>query len=433
MLLALPWAAASGALARPDKVYLEELKERARASSLSQDPQWRRLLHYSRTPTGRRSDAAAGEFFLSPAGRRNPQAELDATLEAFFEGAPSPDRRARCRFPARYAWLKSRLTFDPARIEEGPCPAFEEWRRLLAADSVSLVFADAYLNNPSSMYGHTFLLLNRSGLSGEERLLDHAVNFAADAATGNGALFAIYGLSGFFPGRFSVMPYYLKVQEYNNLESRDLWEYRLHLSSAAVGRLLDHLWELGQASFPYYFLNKNCSYQLLPLLDVAEPALGFSDRWPLYVIPIDTVRRARAAHGLVADRSYRPSHVTRMLFHRAGLSKREREAVESLARTGSLPEVEPAAAPESRALALHAASEYLEYRIDYRKDGAPGLPARQHELHRAMAALGVVPAFREPPPPAGSGGGAFKRPPGLRPRIPARGRLRGVLPPAGAS
>ena len=49
--------------------------------------------------------------------------------------------------------------------------------------------------------------------------------------TDNGLLFAVYGLIGRFPAGFSVMPYYLKVQEYTNMESRDLWEYRLRLDA----------------------------------------------------------------------------------------------------------------------------------------------------------------------------------------------------------
>ena len=41
----------------------------------------------------------------------------------------------------------------------------------------------------------------------------------------------------------------MKVQEYNNLESRDLWEYtRWTLNAAELDRLIRHLWEMGQAS-----------------------------------------------------------------------------------------------------------------------------------------------------------------------------------------
>ena len=85
----------------------------------------------------------------------------------------------------------------------------------------------------------------------------------------------VYGLAWRkFRGRFSTMPYYIKVQEYNNLESRDLWEYPLHLTRPQVDLLVRHLWELGQTSMAYYFFNRNCSYQLLPLLEAAAPDLN---------------------------------------------------------------------------------------------------------------------------------------------------------------
>lgn len=380
-----------------EPAYLAELTARARAEGLARHPEWRRLLHHRWTLTGRTSEVAPGPFFLSSRGRKDPEAELEATLAAFFEAAPEPDKSAACRFPARRAWLKERLDFDRSRLPEPACPLYAQWRATLAADSLSLVFADSYLNNPSSMYGHTFLLLHKQGRRG---LLDYAVNFAADADTANGILFAVYGLAGLFPGKFSVMPYYLKVQEYNNFESRDLWEYRLSLSSAAMDRLLGHLWELEGTTFAYYFFNKNCSYQLMPLLDAAVPELRSADRWPLYVIPIDTVRLARSLPGLASEASYRPSHVTRMLRARSRLSAEEARAAARLAREDRAEEALPALAPERKALILDAASRYLEYRIDYRRDADPRLAKRQHALHLSLSRLGVAVPPPEPPAPA---------------------------------
>ncbi|HVC08533.1 MAG TPA: DUF4105 domain-containing protein [Elusimicrobiota bacterium] len=199
-------------------------------------------------------------------------------MAAFSEEAKNPDEQAQCRFPARYAWLDSKLHFDPANLAPRACPLLDRWKQKLSAQSVSVVFASAYLDNPSSMYGHTFLLIHHAGRPADERLLDYAVNYAARADTANGVLFAIDGLAGVFPGRYSAMPYYLKVQEYSNLESRDLWEYRLNLSSATLGRLINHIWEMRSASFPYYFFNRNCSYELLPLLDAADPRPEFGAR-----------------------------------------------------------------------------------------------------------------------------------------------------------
>ncbi|MHB2026670.1 MAG: Lnb N-terminal periplasmic domain-containing protein [Elusimicrobiota bacterium] len=379
--------------------YLARLEQRARNLHLAQNKNWLNLLHYEPTPLGRHGEISPGPFYLSPQGRKNPEAELAASLAAFFKSAHDPDLQAQCRFPARYAWLASRLNFNPLKLAPKTCPALSRWRQKLDADSVSAVFADAYMDNPSSMYGHTFLLFHHRDRPPADRLLDYAVNFAARTKTKNGALFAVDGLIGVFPGRFSAMPYYLKVQQYANLESRDLWEYRLSLSSTAVARLADHLWELGDASFPYYFFNRNCSYQLLPLLDVADPKLRLGESWPLYVIPADTVRAIKAVPGLVAGRTYRPSHVSRMFFDRSLLSPAEVKIAGDLARSGRGWKRLRALSAPNRARTLASSGEYLEYLIDYQKNADPKLLARQRRIYLSLAGTGdTVPELPVPPP-----------------------------------
>src|SRR5882672_9082655 len=87
------------------------LKEKAHALHLAQDPYWRRLLHYSHNLLGiYESEIDDPSFFASPRGRRDAQAELDATLDAFF--APTPAgadaQQGQCRYPARLVWLKEK-------------------------------------------------------------------------------------------------------------------------------------------------------------------------------------------------------------------------------------------------------------------------------------------------------------------------------------
>ncbi|MDE2313462.1 MAG: DUF4105 domain-containing protein [Elusimicrobia bacterium] len=392
-LISVPGAKAAGD-------YPAVLQARARSLSLAHQKEWLNLLHYGWTLTGFHSQVSPGPFFLSPQGRTNAQAELDADLAAFFQDAANPDEQAQCRFPARYAWLDSKLRFNPDKLTPRSCPLLRRWKRKLDAGSVSVVFASAYLDNPSSMYGHTFLLVRHAGRPAGERLLDYAVNYAARADTNNGALFAIDGLTGVFPGRYSAMPYYLKVQEYSNLESRDLWEYRLNLSSGALDRLMDHIWEMRAAVFPYYFFNRNCSYELLPLLDAADPELNLARGWPLYVIPLDTIRRLDSHPGLVARRTYRPSHVSRLLYDRSLLKPGEIKIATSLARRGRGWSALATLSEKDQARTLSSASEYLEYLIDYQKDAAPALLDRQHRIYVALAKTGVVAPQNPVPPPA---------------------------------
>jgi len=70
----------------------------------------------------------------------------------------------------------------------------------------------------------------------------------------------------------------LLVKEYGDFENRDIWEYRLQLTAAQTERLLMHVWELKESYFDYFFFTENCAYQLLPLLEVANPELHLTDR-----------------------------------------------------------------------------------------------------------------------------------------------------------
>ena len=365
--------------------YLHTLQARARRENLAAHPYWRRLLHDRRDLLGRyQSEIDDPSFFLSPHGRKDPGAELDATLAAFFitsaagndEGGWQP---AQCRFPARYAWLKEQLHFDASQLPEISCPRYEQWKEQMNPSSLSLVFASYFMNNPASAYGHTFLRLNGKGHTSHERLLDYAVNFAADPESDNGVLFALKGLWGGYQGRFSTFPYYMKVQEYNNLESRDLWEYDLNVSSANLERLLEHLWELGSPQSRYFFINKNCSYYLLPVLEVMDPALSLHQKFIFKTIPIDTVREMIHVPGELESMSYRPSYATKMLAARKRLSKKEVGLAENLVNgSGMMPLKE---LPLTRqALILDSAYDLFQYRVGFARNQPAPILEKENNL-----------------------------------------------------
>ncbi len=278
---------------------------------------------------GQTSDISPGRFFLSPTGRKDPQSELRATIDAVFseKAGDSPgEAHPRCRFPLRTEWLEEVLS---RRAPSARCAGLAEW--IGHPSSVDLVFADYDFGNPASAYGHIFLRVNQAGRPEDARLIDVAVGFAAALEGGTSPGFALKALMGGVPGKFSVGPYYLKVKEYSQAQSRDLWEYRLGLSSAAARRLLMHIWELGEAQIPYSFLTRNCAYQLLPLLDVAEPSLGLSHWARLGAAPADVVRFLGRQAGF-SGTLFRPSIDSALLMRRARMSKRDRALVDALAR-----------------------------------------------------------------------------------------------------
>src|ERR1019366_9085804 len=130
--------------------YLDTLESRARAQKLSHHPYWHRLLHYGHDLRGMyQSEIDDPTFFTSPRGRRDPEAELDATLAAFF-APPSQDpeqQQAQCRYPARYAWLKEELAIDTTELPAVTCLRYEKWKTQIHPKSVSIIFASSFMNN----------------------------------------------------------------------------------------------------------------------------------------------------------------------------------------------------------------------------------------------------------------------------------------------
>ncbi|HYT14871.1 MAG TPA: DUF4105 domain-containing protein [Burkholderiales bacterium] len=384
--------------------YLDELIARSRELRLHERREWHRLMHYASNLArpGVHSLADARRFFLAPDGKTNPQSELEATLASFFSDVRETQdvQNPQCAFISRYSWLDRQLAFDSRRMQRQPCKRFNEWRESLNPQGVTLIFPAAYLNNPSSMYGHTLLRIDAKDQDEKTRLLAYAINYAANTDETNGVLFAINALIGVYPGMFSIMPYYLKVREYNDLENRDIWEYELNLTPEEIDRLLMHAWELGPIYFDYYFFDENCSYYLLELLEAARPDLDLTGGFRWWAIPSDTVRAVVRQEGLLKRAVYRPSNAT-VIRHRLGLMNLgERTLVSEMGR-GRVSTQDPgyAGLPEAeRARVLEVSHDYLNYlRASGRSPvNEPAALARTLLLERSRLGAGAS----DPPVPA---------------------------------
>lgn len=354
--------------------YRDALIRRAQDLGLHRARAWLALLHVKSGLLGSAASELQGrDFFLARDGARDPAAELDATVRAWFlpmppspqvparqdgptaalpepataaelsrDVSPAMDGRGRyiasaqhgiCRFPARFLWLASQLELDFAALPAVQCAATQQFLQRVQAQSVTLVFSGYHLAAPASAFGHVFLRLNRGFESGQGRaleLLDHAVDYSADVDDSNAVLYAFKGLLGRYPGTFHAMPYYYKVREYNDFESRDLWEYDLSLPPQQTAMLLAHLWEVGWGSAPYYYLGGNCAYHIMVLLDSVAPRLGASAGlgWP--VLPANSVKRIAQLPGLVRQVRFRPSIRRQFQQRVAELSGDERARVADL-------------------------------------------------------------------------------------------------------
>lgn len=338
-------------------------------------------------------------FFLAPRADWSPEAERSATGAAFVAAAAyrgDANKNPLCLFPARAAYLG---------FKRPACPELDEYLRVTGREAVSLVFSSYYANNPGSLFGHTFLRLHKHKVQGRAAsdMLDDTVNFTAYPDTGNPMLYTIKGLMGRFPGRFSMLPFYMKIQEYSNSESRDLWEYELALTPAEVERLLLVFWELGPQTIDYYYFDENCALILLMALEAARPGLELKPLHP-WVIPSDTLRAVARTPGLVAGVTYRPSVLTRFLARFAALSDRERALVETLMAENDAAQARALLAREPddvRAAVIDAAVEYIDFveRLAGTKEAVEYLALRK-EILLARTKIRVARAKAEPPVPA---------------------------------
>jgi len=361
---------------------MEQLIQQALEKHLDQERRWHLLLHYKGTWLGGYESEADGmDFFNAPDGKTSPQAELIATLRSFFKdpnSLESKEEHPQCNFPARYKWLKGELSIDPNRLPKADCSRMEGWLEQLDPKSVTLIFASFYINNPASMFGHTFLRIDSKSKSNRQDLSNYGVNYAATVDTGSTLLYAFKGLFGYFKGKFTVFPYYLKVQEYSNWESRDLWEYKLNLGSDQVDYLLRHLWELGGTYFDYYYFQENCSYHMLTVLEVANPDLQLSDDFIFSVQPADTIKILAEQKGLISKITYRPAILSRMGHKIEQMSSEEKKILYDLVdKTQTLEEdsYQQLSTPQ-KALVLDAYLDYLEYKGLGQEDFDPKKPLR---------------------------------------------------------
>ena len=361
-----------------------------RLQQLANDPFWLSLGHYEAGKvSGWRSYVSDKKFFLAADGAHHPDAELKATVDALYAPASLGEKHAQCVYPARTRWLKDRLQLTD--LPAVGCNEFKQWFKDVAPHSAVMIFPAAYLNSPSSMFGHTLLRIDQADVqSNNTALLSYAINFGAYIeGSDNSILYAWKGLMGGYPGLFALVPYQEKLSEYRSLENRDLWEYRLNLTQAETARMVEHVWELKQIKFDYFFFDENCSYRLLELLQVARPSLRLTEQFPLTAIPTDTVKAVKEA-GLVESIQYRPSRERELLSRAAPLTDEEQQWVLKVsADQKQLQAPTFKAQPRDRqALIIDAA-----YRLErYRANGQERDPARAQRSFELLRAINQNPA-----------------------------------------
>ena len=388
-------------LPEKEEAYVSRLIKKSDALKLYEKDEWRALLHYHDRLFSSESTIDSPNFFLAPDGKYSPKAELHATLRAFFtpreniksrEGESPDYRHPLCLYPARFRFLDKNLKIDASLLPKVDCKEYRETMKKLNAKKLTLIYTSAYMGNPASLLGHTLLRID-----GEENLplLAHAVNYGAITGNDNALSFMIKGIWGGYPGVFSLSPYYDTVNTYNNMENRDIWEYRLNLPQERLDDLTAHVWEAGHATADYYFFSENCSYILLEMLDVAVPNADMAQQYyrPYffmdYVIPVDTIRTVVGIPGLAGEAVYRPARQTKIKHAYDSLSEVEkaelRKVLYAPRRTDEV--MASALSPSQKANVLETAYEFLQYEYLARHVGLDEMRKDTLKLLKARSSI----------------------------------------------
>lgn len=394
---------------------VEAMLALSKQSELWRSVEWRRINMYHATLGGVVSRVDDESYFLSPQGKRDPQAELEATIRGAFDYSIPEKRRQPnvCRWIARYQFLSRSMKVQGFDYAPLPCSGFEAWKADIAAKHVTLVFAAVYLNSTASMYGHSFIRLD-GGKAGEyNRLNDTTVSFTVNSGADIGPMFLLRSLTGGFPGMFNIAPYYVKVREYADLENRDLWEYRTNLTQDEIDHMLAFIWEQAFTYMDYYFFDDNCALMLLASFEAARPGLNLIDHAKPWIAPLDMIKLAQEQPGLVDHIHYRPSQYNTLVRNFSLASNAEKQHAlgllddeKPLASVRQMP-----AAEQARILDLNLGMlEYLRNQM-HSEEEAVSISARQLKLSGMRSKIDAESDYKETEPPAqrpDEGHGSFR-------------------------
>ncbi|MFN0117492.1 MAG: DUF4105 domain-containing protein [Elusimicrobiota bacterium] len=384
LFIFLFWSCAIQAFGTGRNDLEKNLLTKISTEKIGSEKSWTNLLHYSKNIFNSfKSEINDKSFFLSSIGHRDPQAELITNIQVLLSSPTYP-----CQFPARTQWIVDRFQLSPNDFQ-GNCTELEKWRERLSAKSVSIIFASSYLNNPASMYGHTFLRINKELSQEGTDLLDFAASYGALSIKSQGFTYAMRGLLGGFRGGYAWSPYYVKVLQYNDVNSRDLWEYKINLDGKTLNQLINHLWEIRKTTKTYFFLNKNCSYELLSTLDAVNTDFDFSKSFRWRTIPIDTLKKMTDRKNFIKNISLRPSLSFKIFAMKKRLNKKNLKIVNQLFSgdiNKGLSEIHLLDNQE-KALILETAYLRLKHRYGYVQEVNPAIQTRETLLLESRSKL----------------------------------------------
>lgn len=251
-------------------------------------------------------------------------AELIRTIDIFLhpeEFLKLNRGHPNCIFPARLNLLRKDLDLQ---VDDVDCPAFNQWRLYHSFDKVAVIYASQFISNPASAMGHVFIkLINTANVD----YLNTSIGFVANVTDRSNPFKYIYnGLFGKYQGLFDEGYYFKKVDEYNNIEARDIWEYTLNLTDEEKELFINYIWELKKNTvISYYFFDQNCASVVLFLIEGLRFNNTEDNLRKFYISPPDVLKRLNFK-GFIETEFYRPSIRSQMLHKYQRLNSSEKYA-----------------------------------------------------------------------------------------------------------
>ena len=249
----------------------QNILDKAVNLNLHTDEYWRGLLHFE----GGKSIITDQDFFVAKDGNIDPKNELIATLESILKSSDF-----QCKYPARVKWLENKL--DMSFRKNNQCKALDHYL-LKNYKKLHIVFTSQRYDIPDSLFGHIFLKVNTNDI-------EYAINYTAQIPKNKNHFAHIYkGLNGKYPSSYTLSPFSQKDYEYRAKEFRDLFQFELEYSKQEIENIMLHLYEIQDIPQDYYFISRNCSSELLKLLNMANYQKKIQNKSSQPTLPVDII------------------------------------------------------------------------------------------------------------------------------------------------
>lgn len=242
------------------------------------------------------------KFYLS--SNRDLKSELIADIKGFFEKKDkfkNINNHPQCKFPARFMFIKKELNLSNSIFPKINCPALTEYKQKAPAKNIYMVFASANIKSPSSMMGHTFFKFEGTY---KNQKTSHAISFYTFINTINPFKLIYENIASGMKGIFGLSPYKDVLYNYLENENRNIWEYKLNLTSYQKKFIFYHIWELKDIKMKYYFTSFNCSTVDLFIISIINPSI--LNDYKYYITPLDLMKLINK-HKLIKKTKLMPS------------------------------------------------------------------------------------------------------------------------------